>query len=1014
MAGNLRLRVHQLRRMASDLGCWRVRASRAVDGWTCDGERLEPGRAWAWEPRIHHLRCPSIEVPESWPVEECRLEVRQGGQGHLSLRSLCGKSALYPVGERHSVFRLPGRFSEAEARIAPVTGGSGHLTTGTSWGARVVWHDEDVTALCRLVLLVCHAADTPEVGSLRSDLVDLTEQALASVRWPSASGGYVARVERLEQLNRLWSTEDAAGRATALDTEQRASVAAALDFLSGSLAKLSSGQSPTRGRVGLLGYAHTDLAWFWPEDVTHTSVEGQAGGAVELLERYPDYRFGQSAGGVYAELERRRPELFAKVRNLVAAGRWEPLGGMWTEPDLNLPNGESLARQLLYGQAFFESRFGRRCTVCWLPDTFGFSGNLPQLLRGACVDYLYTTKLCLQDTNEFPLTLFWWEGMDGTRVLAYSSNTSSGYQGTPRPDTVTETWQSLRQPEFFPEALQLLGHDGAMGPSESEVATAELLRLLPAIPETRFVFAETFFAEASCTTADLPLPVWPGELYLEAHRGTYTSQGRTKVSHRRAEWALLAVEAAESLSGCLSGDVPPSRSVDWCTVLDQQSHDILTGVSVGEVQAVARAKLDAVANEAERGIDEVTERLAGAVVPAGAARGLAVLNPTFSRRRMRFVLPATMDVGQVAADGTRVYATERDVEPMGIAWSAAEESPGVSVDDLTMENSLVRVRVLEDGTVGSLWHKGLRRELLAGPGNRLETFVDRPHFWDAWELSPTYERFRIEGLRCTSVSVSEPGPHRAVIRVVHSFRDSTICQDLRLWANSARLEFATSIDWHERRVLLRTYFPVAVDSDHATYEVPYGAVRRPINVASAMAEARFEVPAQRFACLSDGGCGVALLNNGRYGHRVRGREMSLSLLRSPVFPDPSCDEGEHAFVYAVFPYVGGWFEGGVLAEAEDVNSPSRPVACAVDGAGHRSVFATEGLPVALGAFKPAEDGSGYALRVYEPAGKRGAVRVHSPDGWRIDAELNLLEDVIGPPMFDFGPHQIRTWRVRPA
>ncbi|MBO0746590.1 MAG: alpha-mannosidase, partial [Candidatus Dormibacteraeota bacterium] len=339
----------------------------------------------------------------------------------------------------------------------------------------------------------------------------------------------------------------------------------------------------------------------------------------------------------------------------------------------------------------------------------------------------------------------------------------------------------------------------------------------------------------------------------------------------------------------------------------------------------------------------------------------------------------------------------------------AAPPPGLEVSDRHLENRRLRVELAEDGTLRSIYDKAARREVLAGPGNQLWAYVDKPRAWDAWDVDPGF-RDQAEPVRALeSIGITERGPHRAAIRVVRRFRNSTITQEYRLWSNGDRLDIATTLDWHDRRFLLKARFPLAVRAPYASFETAFGVEHRPTHQNTSWDAARFEVAGHRFVDLSEPDYGVAVLNDGKYGHDVVGSDIGLSLLRSPVYPDTLADEGEQSFVYAVCPHQGPWLEGGVLREAEDLNTPLLTRVCGASEARTWRPLTLEGLPVALGALKPLEDGGGLALRCYEPQGARGAVRPTLPEGWELDGEMTLLEERTGEVETAFTPFQVRTW-----
>jgi alpha-mannosidase len=341
----------------------------------------------------------------------------------------------------------------------------------------------------------------------------------------------------------------------------------------------------------------------------------------------------------------------------------------------------------------------------------------------------------------------------------------------------------------------------------------------------------------------------------------------------------------------------------------------------------------------------------------------------------------------------------------------SEPAGPATAEGRVLENALVRVEVGDDGTLASVHDKRAGREVLAGRGNQLWAYVDKPRQWDAWDLEATYAEEGEELPPADSIRVAETGPHRAAIRVERAFRHSRVVQDVRLWAGSARVDLFTRIDWHDRRWLLKARFPLAVRSPRATFETAFGVVERPTHRNTSWDAARFEVPAHRFADLSEPGYGAALLNDGRYGHHAHGNELGISLLRSPVWPDPLADEGEQEFTYALLPHSRGWLEGGVLAEAEDLNRPLPARATGAPAGGSLRPLRLGGLPVGLGALKGLEDGGGLALRVYEPQGARGRLEAELPPDWEADAALDLLEQPEGAPEPELGPFAVRTWRL---
>jgi alpha-mannosidase len=1007
-------RVQQLDSLSRDLRCWEARDWVIVDGWTVDGAPLAPGTVWARARQLHHLECAAVTIPDDWPADaDARLELGAYGYGSLRITGSDGRVAVHPVNEYHRRYRLGRGTSTVRATLAPIRDRRvGIATIGDRWRTRVVRLEPDVDAFCRTLTAICDLARTGDESAVAA--LALAEAAVAAIRWPSRSGDFVSRVSHLENHRRHWFDVPVDAHPAPLTDGQRDALRSALEQLRAGLRDLRAGRDPA-GAVDLIGYAHTDLEWLWPEQISHPAVVGQFAGALDQLSRFPEYRFGQSGSYLYQVLEEQEPQAFADLTAAVDSGRWELLTGMWVEPDANMLTGESLTRQLVHGQAYYRSRFGRRSEVCWLPDTFGFTGALPQLLAGAGLRYFFTTRLSTTQVRPHHGSLFRWEGIDGSSVLAFAAASTGGYQCVPSVTSLRDAWTAYPDHGLHPRTLQPLGYANGIGPTDGDLADARVVADLPGVPETRFTTAADFFADADRRTRFAGLPVWRGELYMEGFRGTLTTQGRTKVMHRRAESALLAAETLTALHTVRTGRPPESLTEPWQRLLTRQTHDIISGTCVGEIHAAAEKDFADITAAA----DQVTGRALAAIaadLPVVDSRPCLLLaNPTLSPRRIRAVLPPGCSSTQ-QVDGGSLLVADGHVPPLGVAWSSAwtttDRATADSIDrGVVLDNRLVRVIVDPSGAVSSVYDKRQRREVIAGAGNVLQAYLDRPHHWDAWELPANYHRFPLEAPTCQGIEVVEQGPARAAVRVRRTFRDSRITQDIRLWADSSRIDFATRIDWHERRVLLRTTFPTTVRADFVTCECAYGVVRRPTATDTDFARSRFEFAAHRFVDLSDRDGGVALLNNGRYGHHAENATLGLSLLRSPVFPDPFADEGHHTFTYSLYPHPGDWLGGGVTAEAADLNQPLPVIDTIGAGTGVWQPIAIAGLPLELGALKAAEHADGLVLRAYEPAGRRGAVTVTPPPGWTTGNELNLLEDTVGPPRFTFEPHQIRTWSI---
>lgn len=1012
----LEQRLLRLQLRLDELSCWRDAETVVLaEGWTLDGAPIRPGDAWPDRQGVHTFAHPRISVPAHWPLEQARIALHLGGEGLVRLRFEGGEEEGFGHDPNHRRHPLLGRGVSLSAEVTARLPFGQPVRHPRFEHAALVLEEPD---LPRLLTVLGAAADacTELDQEVADPLLAAAERALTHLDWPSATFPYLQRVKDTRQIQAIWelpSELETPVPAPPLDEAQRESVREARASLENDLAALRE-RYPKRGSLLLTGHAHLDLAWLWPLAETRRKARRTASSMLGLIRRNPEFHFGQSSAQWYDFVEHDDPELWNRVHEQIEGGRWESVGGMWLEPDCSIPGGEALSRQLLYGQRYFQARFGRRHTVAWVPDCFGFSGALPQLLRLGGLKSFFTIKVNWSETNRFPYDLFWWEGIDGSRVIVHTlDNPDNGYNGQATPASMLATWRNYRGKHVHPESIMPLGFgDGGGGSTQEMLDLVEASRLLPVVPATRWGRIDDLFERLHQAAGEHPLPVWVGNLYLELHRGTLTTQGRTKRLHRQAERGLVAAEVADSLVALAGGEPAPSLEPLWRTVLLNEFHDVLPGSSIHEVYGEAEEQLGDVVGSARAAQRDAVARLVE--VSGGSPQGedaLLLVNTELRDRPVRATLERPL-LGAQPVPGGYVLASDEEVPALGTRLAvAAAPVEGLEAGDRRLENRRLRVELADDGTLRSVFDKAAGRETLAGPGNQLWAYVDRPRAWDAWDVDSGFrdQAEAISGVE--SIVVSERGPHRAAIRVVRRFRHSTITQEYRLWSNADRLDVATTLDWHDRRWLLKARFPLAVRSPYATYETAFGTEQRATHQNTSWDAARFEVCGQRFVDLSEPDYGVALLNDGKYGHDVVGSEIGLSLLRSPTYPDTLADEGEQSFVYALCPHRGTWLGGGVLREAEDLNSPLLTRVCGGSEPRTWRPISLRGLPVALGALKPLEDGGGLVLRCYEPQGSRGAVNVDLPQGWGLDGERTLVEDRVDHAQLTFAPFQIHTWAL---
>ena len=736
--------------------------------------------------------------------------------------------------------------------------------------------------------------------------------------------------------------------------------------------------------ITALGHAHIDTAWEWPLREGRRKCARSWSTQIELMDAYPDYVFACSQPAQYAWIKESYPNLYERIKEKVASGQWEPIGAMWVEADCNLPCGEALVRQLLHGKRFFIREFGVETKTLWLPDVFGYPGNLPQLIKESGCDYFLTQKLSWNDTNKPEHHTFTWEGIDGTRIFTHFPPADT-YNGDFSAEQVAASARNFKDAASSNRSLYLFGFgDGGGGPTAEMIESAHTL----GVP---IGHAVEFFDRASADAHDLA--TIRGELYFELHRGTYTSQSRTKRLNRVAQGFLREAEMWSVAAGTRRG---PELEKAWKSVLLNQFHDILPGSSI-----------DWVYEETERDLDLAVKRTAGVANDAigsigGHGQSATVFNPTSHwRRQLARVGPA--DVRVVAPPCGWAVVTPH---PLG---AEAE----VAVSDHAIENEVLRVEWDDRAVLTSIWDKEVGREVLTGPGNVLELHDDNPRKWDAWDLDDDH---RVAWSELTNVeNVHTQGGLRGSVAFQRKFGNSSVRQAIYLDAGSRVLHFLTTVEWHERHKILKAAFPVAVTSREATYEIQFGHVRRPTHEDDPKARAMFEVCAQRWADLGDGDYGVALLNDCKHGYDIHGSVMRLSLLRAPTHPDPNADQGLHQFTYALMPHPGDFREAGVIEAAEDLNAPLHVVRTNLAEGTSRSLLEVDTRQVIVEAIKRAEDSDAVIVRLYEAWGRPCQARITTTLPSRRVTLCDLLERERGETSLelDFRPFQIVTLKLEP-
>ncbi|MEM6738779.1 MAG: glycoside hydrolase family 38 C-terminal domain-containing protein [Pseudomonadota bacterium] len=789
---------------------------------------------------------------------------------------------------------------------------------------------------------------------------------------------------------------------------------------------LASAGDPLDVTLHAIGHAHIDVAYLWPLSQTRRKNARTSLNVLRLMERFPGYRFSHSQPALYKMTEEDHPDVFEGIRARVAEGRWEPMGGMWVEPDTNIPGGEALVRQILLGRRYFAEKFGRgaEAPVLWIPDTFGMSWCLPQLMAQSGLKWMVTNKVNWNQYNQVPASTTWWEGIDGTRVLAHFLTTPREVQHLPFPtnyksdlsaEEVIGTWEKSTAKERIDELPICYGYgDGGGGPTGPLIRRAELWAEMPGAPRMRFSSVRAFFEAIEDKTADLP--VWADELYLEGHRGVLTSQAWIKRENRRAEAALHEVEYLAARAFVLGAQDLPWESLTeaWEILCLNQFHDIVTGTSIGEVFEDARldyhrlhqlaAEMRAAATgRAEDGWGVVNATpfpiIRQAVIPEHVARDLPADAATQS-----VTGGILIEIGPLAPYSVTPLRADA---PRGWVRAVRHADGG-----FTLENDLLRLDFSSDAALTRIYDNRIGRDVLkpGEVGNRLQVFEDRPISWDAWDIDAFFEdRGEVVG-GLMSAEVIEEGPLRVALRVERAYRSSRLVQEIRLCAASPRIDFVTDVDWRETHLLLKVAFPVAVFSPVATYEIQWGSIMRPTHRNTSWDYAKFEVPAQRWADLSEADYGVALLNDCKYGYDIHKDVLRLSLIKSATMPDPKADRGHHRFTYALLPHLGDWRAGEVIKQAWSLNSPAVAEHSFRAALGGKSLVESRAPNVVIETVKVAEDRSGLIVRLFEAHRSRGPVRIAFS---RVPAEIHrcsLLEEPFGDPIPTDGTEALLTLR----
>ncbi|MFM2061798.1 MAG: hypothetical protein RLZZ507_1468 [Cyanobacteriota bacterium] len=823
-------------------------------------------------------------------------------------------------------------------------------------------------------------------------------------------------------------------------------------------------------KIYLLGHAHLDLAWLWPVAETWKAAENTFASVLQLQGDFPELIFCHTTPALYAWVEKNRPQLFAEIQNQVKSGRWEVLGGFWVEPDLNLISGESIVRQLLYGQRYFLQKFGKISPIVWVPDTFGFCATLPQFLTQAGIEFFVTQKLRWNDTTKFDYGLFWWRSLDGSQILSYMS---APIGETINPVKMANYLCEWKTQTGLNDALWLPGvGDHGGGPTRDMLEVARRWEHSPIFPKLEFTTAENYLQQIKSQSENLPqnLPVWEDELYLEFHRGCYTTHADQKRFNRKSEHLLYQAELFATLATVTCSLPYPKAEIEtaWKQVLFNQFHDILPGSSITQVYQDALPEWEAVEKVGRKILDEslraITSHINLPQPPQPNSIPVIIFNSLNWERSevVSVTLPNIITESQSAQvdfvcvapefhsegyinptweiydfEGNKLPSQQSEnsllflatVPSIGyqIYWlSPTSENSHIEKNELPknwkLENEYLRVEVNpETGDLESLFDKTQQREILNGAGNQLQAFADSGQYWDAWNIDPNYNTKPLPPTELKSIQWLEHGKIQQRLRVVRQLGKSEFAQDYILQTASPILKVNNTVNWQENQVLVKTAFPLNLNAEFATYEIPCGAIRRPTNPQTPAEQAKWEVPALKWADLTadteSGKYGFSLLNDCKYGYDAKTNQLRLTLLRSPNWPDPQADRGIHEFTYSLYPHLGSWEEADTVKKGYELNIPLNVLVNPEIPTSEISIYQNQSFlklsadNLIVMALKPSEDDSQkLILRFYECHGKTAELGLES-DFFDFGEAVDLLERPINQEIEKIAPWKIASFEI---
>ena len=802
-----------------------------------------------------------------------------------------------------------------------------------------------------------------------------------------------------------------------------------------------------------VGHTHIDVAWLWTVAQTREKVARSFSTVLKLMEEYPEYIFMSSQPQLYKMLKEDHPKIYEKVKKKIEEGVWEPEGAMWLEADCNVTSGESLVRQILHGKRFFKEEFNVDNKILWLPDVFGYSAALPQILKKSDVDYFMTTKIAWNQFNKIPNDTFMWRGIDGSEVLTHFITTTTPgqdkashfttYNGHIQPDAVMGAWRRYQNKNINNDVLISFGWGDGGGGATLEMLEngRRLAKGIPGAPRVKMGTALDYFKRLEEKVSENnKLPKWVGELYLEYHRGTYTSMARNKRDNRKCENLYTAGEKINSLAMLLGKEYPKENiNKSWENILLNQFHDIIPGSSIKEVYDVTEVEykqlLDNVDGIINEGIEEIAKNI------ELKDRSLVVNNTLGFDRDDIATFEVPQDIKNPAlinSEGNEILCQRiednkaivfiKDIPANGYkAFKLIEATKSsdslVELNELGAENEFFKLKFDEKGKIISFFDKKVNREILKEGqiGNEILAFEDKPMCFDNWDIDIYYKEkmWRVDDVQ--NIEIIEKGPIRSTLRIERKFLESKIVQKIHVYNDISRVDFETYADWKEKDVLVKTAFPIEINAKEATYEIQYGNVTRPTHNNTSWDVAAFEVCGHKWADISEGDFGVSILNDSKYGHDIKDNNMRLTLIKSTCDPNPDADKEEHFFTYSLYTHAGTWKEAKTTNEAYKLNTP---LFVKIEEA-HNGSLPTElslakvnKYNVIIEVIKKAEDSDDLIVRMYEFHNKRTEAELLFGREIRKAFECNLLEnnidelDIIDNSIkFTIKPYEIKTFKI---